>query len=115
MKIASTTRPVAQGELFILPPIEALPAGAVRVEPENGVVIVGHSETGHHHVMDADIVEMYRLPDDILKCFIVVKEATTLVHLREHDTHEPIMFEPSIRPVRRQREFVPEGWRRAAD
>lgn len=104
----------AQGDVYIRR-VEALPDGAIPVAPENGRVIVAHSETGHHHVMDAGTVTMHRLPDSIMDCFLVVKEASELVHLREHDTHEPIRFEPGTYHVRRQREHSPEGWRRVED
>ncbi len=105
---------VAQGDIYITR-IDALPVGAVPVEPENGVVIVTHSETGHHHVMDAGAVTMHRLPDSIMDCLLVVKEPTPLRHLRTHDTHEPIMFQPGTYHVRRQREYTPEGFRRVED
>lgn len=104
----------AQGDIYI-ERIGELPVGLVRVEPERRLIVVAHSETGHHHVMDADKVEMYRLPDEIYECFLLVKEATLLEHLRPFDTHEALLHEPGIYRVRRQREYVPEGWRRAAD
>jgi hypothetical protein len=104
----------AQGDVYIML-IDALPPGVERVAPEGQHVVVAHSETGHNHVMDAARVEMYRLPDEIYECFIVVKQATPLEHLRSFDTHEALMHQPGIYRVRRQREYVPEGWRRAAD
>jgi hypothetical protein len=104
----------AQGELLIIR-IDALPANLVRVPAENGYLIVGHSETGHHHVMDATHTEMYRLPEEIYECFLVVTEATALEHLRPFDTHEPLLHTPGTYCVRRQREYVPEGFRPAID
>ena len=106
----------AQGELGFrrLPDGAAIPAGAVRVEPESGRVIVGHSETGHHHVMLAERAALYKLPDELLAC-LVVSEADVLEHLREFDTHEPIAFEPGVYEVRYLREETPEGFRRQAD
>jgi len=104
----------AQGDIYIKR-IDALPPKAVKVAPEGGNVIVTHSETGHHHVMDADTVTMYRLPDSIMDCLLVVDQPTTLRHLRAHDTHEPILFEPGTYHVRRQREYTPQGWRRVED
>jgi hypothetical protein len=47
--------------------------------------------------------------------FLEVKEADELKHLRPHDTHESIMFEPGVYHVRRQREYVPEGYRIVED
>lgn len=104
----------AQGDVYIRR-IETLPKNAIPEKPEHGRVIVTHSETGHHHVMDADAVTMYRLPDSIMDCLLVVDKPTALEHLREHDQHEPIMFEAGIYHVRRQQEYTPEGLRRVED
>lgn len=104
----------AQGDIYITR-IASLPDGVVRVSPENGSVIVTHSETGHHHVMLAERVKMWSIPDSIMEVFLTVEADTSLEHLREHDTHEPIMFSPGIYHVRRQREYVPEGFRRVED
>jgi hypothetical protein len=108
------TRPTAQGELYIRQ-VATLPPGLIPVEAKDGRVVVGHSETGHHHVMDARTTTMYRLPEEIYELFLVVTEPTQLVHLRSVDTHEPIFYPPGNYIVRRQREYTPEGWRRAAD
>lgn len=104
----------AQGDILIMR-IDALPANTIPVEAENGKVIVTHSETGHHHVMDAATVTMHRLPDSIMDCLLVVGAPTPLEHLRGHDTHEPIMFAAGTYHVRRQREYTPEGFRRVED
>lgn len=104
----------AQGDVFFRR-ISELPENAVRVEPENGKTVVAHSETLHNHVLDATHTEMYSLPDDIMKCLLVVHEPTPLVHERSYDTHEPILFAPGTYEVIRQREHTPEGFRRVAD
>lgn len=110
-------RVAAQGELRFLrlPRSFKVPAGATKVEAQNGRVIVGHSETGHHHVMDAGCTTMFRLPDSILDCLLVVDQPDELKHLREFDTHETLAFEPGIYKVTTAREHTPEGWRRTAD
>lgn len=107
----------AQGDILLIR-AESLPANMVRVFPEDdGSLIVGHSETGHHHIVDADKVTMYRLPEEIYECFLVVHEPAELRHLRSFDTHETILVPPGTYRVRRQREraYTPEGWRRAQD
>lgn len=104
----------AQGDVYIRR-VETLPKNAVVVKPDQGRVIVAHSETGHHHAMDADAVTMYRLPTSIMDCLLVVDKPTALEHLREFDTHEPIMFDKGIYHVRRQQEYTPEGLRRVED
>lgn len=105
----------AQGDIYIRR-IDKLPEGTVVVPPERGRVIVTHSETGHHHVMEAECVELRKLPDSIMDCFLVVKDGgADLEHLRPTDTHEAIHFAPGVYHVRRQREHTPEGWRRVED
>jgi hypothetical protein len=103
----------AQGDVYFRR-ISILPENMKKIEPENGKYIITHSETGHHHVMNADTIEMYELPDS-LKALLVVNSDTELEHLRSHDTHESIMFSPGIYEVRRQREYVAEGFRKAQD
>lgn len=104
----------AQGDIIIVR-VDSLPENAERVNPEGGQVIVTHSETGHHHVMEAERVTMYRLPEEIYECFLVVESDAELVHLRSYDTHEPIAFKPGTYRVRRQREYTAEGFQRVED
>ena len=104
----------AQGDVFF-ERIRKLPDGVLEVPAEGGFVIVAHSETGHHHVMDRNAVTMYRSPEEIYECFLVIKEPATLEHQRPFDTHESIQFAPGIYRARRQREYVPEGFRRVED
>lgn len=104
----------AQGDIYIRR-IQELPKNAVEVKPDNGYYIVTHSETGHNHAMLAEKVKMYSLPDSIMDCLLVVKDNVALEHLRSFDTHEPILFNPGIYQVRRQREYIPEGFRIVQD
>lgn len=104
----------AQGDILIRR-IDKLPIGVVPMDSEGGKVIVAHSETGHNHVMLAERTKAYRLPGSIMDIFLAVEEGDVLEHLRPHDTHEPIKFEPGFYHVRRQREYVPEGFRRVED
>ena len=115
MKTFQTT--AAQGDVYFqrLPDDYQIPEAAARVEPKGKYIVVAQSETHHDHVMDAASVTMYRLPDSIMDCLLVVDQPTMLEHLRGHDTHEPIRFEPGVYHVRRQREYTPEGWRRVED
>jgi hypothetical protein len=115
MEIRTFKTVCAQGDIYIRR-VDTLPANAVEAAPEGGQHIVTHSETGHHHVMVADRVKMYSIPDSIMDIFLVVEEDGTLLeHLRPHDTHAPISFDKGVYHVRRQREYVPEGYRRVED
>ena len=105
----------AQGDIYIVRTNMKVPVGAVEVAPEGKHIIVTHSETGHHHVMEREKVKMYKLPDSIMKCLLVVEQPVALEHLRGYDTHEPIWFEPGSYVVHRQREYTPEGFRKVED
>lgn len=109
-----------QGEVLILKLTEvALPAWP-ELEPEGGQLIVGHSETGHHHVIERpEAVQIVAKPDSgamtVLR--MIVTEPTRVVHLRGHDTHKPVDLPPGSYEIRGQVEYDPyaELARRAAD
>lgn len=105
----------AQGEITIrrigdLPPNDALPDGYTSLAPENGLLIVGHSETGHHHVIDAShgsVAVMDRPPEGMRILRALINSPTPLTHLRETDTHQPLMLEPGEYELRIAREYDP--------
>lgn len=111
-----TDRPAFQGDVM-LRRVEALPSGVEPVAAENGAYIVTHSETGHNHIVaERPTVTMYRLPESIYEAFIVVEgEPATVEHQRSFDTHAPLTLPPGVYQIKRQREYTPEGYRRAAD
>lgn len=111
----------AQGDVLFRR-VNAVPANAMPTKVVGRQLIIAHSETGHHHVMvldrkrgDDPAVEMFSSKDNPLLAWLKVNRPTTLEHHRPFDTHEPILFEPGIYEVRRQREYSPEGWRQIAD
>ena len=117
MKAINFNSQAAQGDLFIKR-IDELPKSAKPAKPENGQYIVAHSETGHHHVIDAvPGCEVYDDANDPMTMYLKVIDATeiTLKHLRSFDTHAPINFLKGIFRFRRARERTPEGWRRVTD
>lgn len=99
----------AQGEITILR-IEVMPSHVRPLEPENGKYIIGHSETGHHHVMTLDrktAFESVDAPAGMRVLYAVLESSADLVHERSHDTHETIRFEPGIYEFRLGREYDP--------
>lgn len=118
MKTHTFENCAAQGDLLITR-VNEIPEDAVRQDAENGVHIVAHSETGHHHVVDAPAVEYFWAANDGdfegQVAYLKVNEAVTLRHLRSFDTHAPIQISPGIFRLNQQREYTPEGLRRAAD
>lgn len=110
--------PVAQGELLIRK-IDKLPDGYKPMETENGRFIIGHSETGHHHVVrqQENVVAYVNDNDPMSLCLVVnnPKEECYLDHERSFDTHKPFFFGDGVYHIRRQIESSPEGFRIAAD
>ena len=112
------TKMAAQGDFIILR-INDIPTNVEKVEPENGVYVVAHSETGHNHVMEMERVEAFKPAGvkevDLYQLFLNVEAPTEINHLRSFDTHETLLVPPGKYEIRRQREYVAEGFRRAQD
>ncbi len=92
--------------------VDTLPADA-RPAKNN---IVALSETHHHHV--AERAEVFTCDDGMTLYMRALGKNLDIVHKRDYDTHETLRFdtEPGdIFKIRRQREYVPEGWRIVCD
>ncbi len=113
------TRMAAQGD-FLIMRIDTIPEN---VEPiaanEHNQIVVAHSETQHNHVMLAERVSAYKPAGvkevDLYEMFLSVEAPTEINHLRSFDTHETLLVPPGNYTVRRQREYIPEGFRKASD
>ena len=104
----------AQGDMLITK-VGSLPNDLVETKAVNGDYILTHSETGHNHVVSSDSVTLYGAANDPFMAYMVVEHPTTIRHLRSFDTHSPITVNPGVYRINRQREYTPEGFRRAAD
>lgn len=109
----------AQGDLLIVR-IDRLPDDIKPLSAERGAYIVAHSETGHHHVIDAVPNVKWFTGGDSMVSYLQVVEATDtteclLRHLREFDTHETIKIPSGTFELRRQEEYSPAGWKRVED
>jgi len=110
-------RIAAQGDLLLIRVSDDTtpPSGMILAECEGGKHILAHSETGHHHTVVAEAVKVYRDPKDEFKAWMEVLMPTTVEHERSFDTHAPLGLPVGKYEIRRQREYVPGGYRRAAD
>ena len=105
----------AQGEIYIRrlgkPPRDFLKGGVPLEADKGGRFIIGHSETGHHHVMErggVDVVEMPRPSAGIrVLRMIVAQPGKELVHDRAYDTHEALGFPEGAYEIRIGREYDP--------
>ena len=116
----------AQGEITIIrlgdvPSSRKMPKGYSAMKPERGCYVIGHSESGHHHVLSrndgVDIAVMDSPPQKMRILRAILQNPTSLDHLRDHDTHEPVMLEPGEYEFRIAREYDPyaELARQSAD
>lgn len=111
------TNTAAQGDLY-LRRVKVVPEGFVATKPTEGKHIVAHSETGHHHVVEAAPgVAYFTNPDDNMNAYLVVEEiiGAALKHCRAFDTHKTLRIPKGIFQLLRQREHTPLGWRRVED
>ena len=106
----------AQGDM-LLRKIDTLPIGIKEISSDNGKYVLAHSETGHHHTVKAtESVKFYANDNDPFIAYLVVDNTKAYVeHERSFDTHSPIEIPEGIYEIRRQREYTPEGYRRAQD
>lgn len=106
--------PVAQGDIMIVA-VSAVPEKARLIESEGGRFILAHSETGHHHIIMERPGVKFSAMDEFRSYLTVTGDPADLVHERSFDTHETIRLPAGTYEIRRQREYVSEGFRRAAD
>ena len=109
------TTMAAQGDLMIIRVSEIEAKDYHPATPKGGKYVLAHSETGHHHTVPADDVLVYERPGNQFEGAMEVLRESLLTHERSFDTHEPIKLDPGHYLVRRQREYTPQGYRRAAD
>lgn len=99
------TKLVRHGEV-ILKAILELPKEAKLVEEKNKI-IVAHSETGHHHILETKVdmtkIKVYSWNGEM---YLEVPEISELWHQKTgQDVHTPHKITPSIYKVILKREF----------
>lgn len=122
--------PIAHGEVTIVP-IADIPANhGVAIQPEDGRHVLGHSESGHHHVLDrVKNVERFRdpaspEPENIpisapLRSYLrVLADKVAIKHMKPESNpqrHGDQTIEPGDYLVTTGVEYTPQGLRRVAD
>lgn len=111
MKIVN--RMAAQGDVLFVK-VSAIPENVAESKLAARLV-VAHSETGHHHYLEVVPGMRHYTGADTTIAYLTLEGEADVVHGRPHDTHESLRLAPGNWAVRRQREYVPEGWRRVED
>lgn len=86
----------------VLVPIAKMPEGEVT---KSKSVIVGHSETGHHHVLTS-IVDIDSLEYDG-NLHIEITVESSLSHKKAQDSHDTIPVKPGCYRVHHKTEYNP--------
>ncbi|HEY8926936.1 MAG TPA: hypothetical protein VIU64_21285 [Polyangia bacterium] len=96
--------------------IERLPENVVE-RPTSGPIIVAHSETGHHHAIEGSGVRLFEDADagPLARYLEVAGAFADVAHHRAYDRHETPGLPRGLWEVRRQRQWVPQGWRSVED
>jgi hypothetical protein len=93
--------PIMHGENF-LQPVAALPKGQTT---KAKMYIAGHSETGHHHVLESKAdMEILETGSDR---YVLIKEVATLFHKKSYDIHETVTIEPGVYKITHKTEYDP--------
>ncbi len=101
----------------IMKKVGVVPAGAKLVQ-EGSSVIVGHSESGHHHVLTiprgTGIVKMYEING---KTYLDLPSRADLVHQKSSESHGTQTFAPGIyiREIRQSYSYAEKVMRRVQD
>ena len=99
-----------QGDVNLVP-VKALPAGAEKVKPDNGRVILAYGEvTGHAHALPVKAATQYKVGSSG-KEYVQIKTPTALTH----EEHAPVNLEPGLYEKRMAREYTPQGIRQVID
>lgn len=117
MRIADPNdpRPVPQGDVLFRR-VDQVPDNVTEKTRRNGErLIVAHSETGHHHAIEAADVRLFESQGGLVAYLQVSGPYADVEHLRPWNTHETIRLPSGTWEIRRQREHTPEGWRRVED
>lgn len=130
MFAAANGRPIAQGEVYIWDQefapkniMEQIGGNTKELNLELGQMIVGHSETGHHHVLvpvDNNLTidkAASALISGLNELFLdlTVANDCELKHQRENHTHDGYLLPKGKYVIKIREEQTPEGWRRSAD
>lgn len=93
--------PIQHGE-NVLVPITALPHGEIK---EVDSVIVGHSETGHHHVLTSKRpIKVVEVGD---RMYVETMFEALLTHKKITDQHDTLTVQPGIWEVVHKKEYNP--------
>lgn len=109
-----------QGDVFVerIPDSE-LPEGLIQVDRDRGRVVLAYGEvTGHAHALAELNATLFSKPGTTDRWLVIRATGATVESggaVIRHEEHAPIVLEPGVYRVGRQREYSPEAIRFVAD
>lgn len=98
-----------QGDVLLVRVDNLPPDSVAEAPPEEHRVVLAYGEvTGHAHAVSTSAATMYALKEER---YLKIATTTNLVH----EEHSPIILEPGVYKVVRQREYSPREIRFVAD
>jgi hypothetical protein len=98
--LTSNRTPIRHGEVLLLP-VDAMPSGT---SEQVSSCIVGHSESGHHHVLESDgVFQQIVAPNGDL--YVDLSAPTPLRHHKLHQHHRELSVPPGAWRVVTKKEF----------
>lgn len=99
---------IRHGEVLLYP-VQKIQTqkGSVKVVKESNHFIVGHSETGHHHVLESDVKFEATIFDDNHDLYVKLFEPAKLVHQKTVNRHHDLTVIPGTYKVIRKQEYSP--------
>lgn len=90
------------GEI-ILSPVESMPEGS---KPTKSAILA-HSETGHHHVLEASTTFGFLAETESTDLYVEVRKAAFLVHKKLVDFHRTLDIDPGVYKEFKKLEYNP--------
>lgn len=97
-----SNKPIRHGEV-LMQPVSEIPKGK---SGHHTSFIVGHSETGHHHVLESKTeFEVTKISDDSI--WVQIFEPAKLNHKKTVNRHKDLVVQPGKYQVIRKKEYDP--------
>lgn len=100
---------IMHGENVLMP--TNLPVGAVKATDDNlfegNNIIIGHSESGHNHVLESKSKNDLELYEKDGAVYVRVNKPSLLVHRKSFDIHQPIEVAVGIYRINHKTEYDP--------
>lgn len=95
--------PITHGELAFIK-VDKLPKSFKGESSKHNMYIAGHSETGHHHIVESD-TEFEVLNGN--ERYLIIRDLAKLWHKKDVDIHETRILSPGIYKINEKTEYNP--------